>query len=64
MKGTLEAGLSGLHPGSGRESTNDISSCVTLSKNLSLSEPQVDRLSPLVCVSHSVVSDSLRPHGL
>ena len=64
MKGTLEAGLSGLHPGSGRESTNDISSCVTLSKNLSLSEPQVDRLSPLVCASHSVVSDSLRPHGL
>ena len=63
VKGTLEARLSGLCPGSERESTNDISSCVTLSKNLSLSEPQVDRLLPLVCATHSVVSDSLWPHS-
>ena len=64
VKGTLEAGLSGLHPGSGREGTNDILSRVNLSKNLSLSEPQVDRLLPLVCASHLVVSDPLRPHEL
>lgn len=44
VKGIWEGGQSGLQPGSRRESTKDIPSYVILSKSLSLTEPQVDRL--------------------